>query len=345
MVRRRVPLTRLDLGRMNELTLPTDLTTARGTLNPEAVGYSRSPLHRTPLAGNTASRMRTKRWEYWGVLTPELAVGMTIVNLGYAATLQIYVLNRATGEEVSSEPLKILPGAADIVLPDTLPPLTALGTAGDVTLRFHDDGGGTRLRARSPRVSVDLYAPASGDVLGVVVPWSDRRFQYTLKDVARSVSGTVTVDGKVFTVGADAFAVLDRGRGRWPYRTTWTWGAGSGTVNGTRLGLQIGGQWTAGTPATENALIVDGRLHHYDGELEFTYDLSDPASTWTVHGPWIDAVLTPFHRRESATKLGVISSEIWQAFGTWTGTARTPDGTSYSLDGLGGWIEEARHRW
>ena len=244
---------------MDELTLPTDLTTARGTLNPGAVCYSRSPLHRTPLPGGTVSRMRTKRWEYWGVLTPELALGMTIVNLGYAATLQIYVLDRATGQEISIEPLKILPGAADIVLPDTLPPLTALGRVGDVTLRFHDDDGGTHLRARSPRVSVDLYAPAEGDVLGVVVPWSDRRFQYTLKDVARPVSGTVTVDGKVFAVGADAFAVLDRGRGRWPYRTTWTWGAGSGTVDGTRIGLQLGGQWTAGTPATENALIVEDR--------------------------------------------------------------------------------------
>lgn len=330
---------------MDELTLPTDLATARGNLNPQAVGYSRTPLHRTALPGNTVSRMRTKRWEYWGVLTPDLALGLTIVNLGYAATLQIYVLDRATGEEISIEPLKILPGTSDIVLPDTLPPLTALGTVGDVTLRFHDDGGGTHLRARSPRVSVDLYAPAEGDVLGVVVPWSDRLFQYTLKDVARSVSGTVTVDGRTHEVGAGAFAVLDRGRGRWPYRTKWTWGAGSGTVDGTRLGLQIGGQWTAGTPATENALIVDGRLHHYDGELEFEYDLTNPDSTWTVHGPWIDAVLTPFHRRTSATKLGVISSQIWQAFGSWTGTARTPDGTSYSLDGLTGWIEEAQHRW
>lgn len=330
---------------MDELTLPTDLATARGNLNRQAVGYSRTPLHRTALPGNTVSRMRTKRWEYWGVLTPDLALGMTIVNLGYAATLQIYVLDRASGEEISIEPLKILPGAADIQLPDTLPPLTALGTVGDVTLRFHDDGAGTHLRARSPRVSVDLYAPAEGDVLGVVVPWSDRLFQYTLKDVARRVTGSVTVDGKTYTAGEDAFAVLDRGRGRWPYRTKWTWGAGSGTVDGTRLGLQIGGQWTAGTPATENALIVDGRLHHYDGELEFAYDLANPDSTWTVHGPWIDAVLTPFHRRTSATKLGVISSQIWQAFGSWTGTARTPDGTSYSLDGLTGWIEEAQHRW
>jgi hypothetical protein len=330
---------------MDELTLPTDLTLARGTLNPQAVGYSRAPLHRTPLPDGPAGRLRTKRWEYWGILSPELAVGMTIVNLGYAASLQIYVLVRATGEEISIEPLKILPSPADIQLPDTLPPLTAFGSAGAVSLRFHDDGGGTHLRARSPRVAVDLYAPADGDVLGVVVPWSERRFQYTLKDVARRVTGTVTVDGKTFTVDEDAFAVLDRGRGRWPYRTTWTWGAGSGTVNGTRIGLQIGGQWTAGTPATENALIVDGRLHHYDGELEFTYDLTDPESTWTVHGPWIDAVLTPFHRRTSATKLGVISSEIWQAFGSWTGTARTPDGTGYSLNGLAGWIEEARHRW
>ena len=331
---------------MDEITAPVDLGSPTGVLNPAAVGFSRAPLHRTMLPSGVRGGWRSKRWEYWGVFTPDLVLGMTIAHLDYAATLQLYVLERSTGRELSVEPLKILPSYADVSLPDTLPPLTAFGAFGGTSLRFHDAGGGTRLQARSPRVSVDLTAEAAGDVLGVVVPWSGSRFQYTLKDVARRVQGTVSVDGTEFAVGAlDSFAVLDRGRGRWPYSRRWNWGVGSGTVDGTRLGLQVGGKWTNGTPATENALIVDGRLHHYDGELSFDYDLADPQSPWHVRGPWIDAVLTPFHRRVAATNALVVSARTWQAFGTWSGTARTPDGTGYRLDGLGGWIEEARNRW
>ena len=331
---------------MDEITSPVDLGSPGGVLNPAAVGFSRRPLHRAVLPSGVRGGWRTKRWEYWGVLTPELAIGLTIAHLDYAATLQFYVLERATGRETRLDPLASAPSYADASLPDTLPPLTAFGSFGGASLRFHDADGGTRLQADSPRVSADLFAEAEGDVLGVVVPWSTRRYQYTLKDVARRVRGSVTVDGREYAVGGeDAFAVLDRGRGRWPYSRRWNWGVGAGTVDGVRLGLQVGGKWTAGTPATENALVVDGQLHHYDGELEFSYNLADPASAWRVTGPWVDATLTPFHRRVAATNAVVISAQTWQAFGTWSGTARTPDGTEYSLDGLGGWIEEARNRW
>ncbi|WP_146359317.1 DUF2804 domain-containing protein [Arthrobacter yangruifuii] len=331
---------------MDEITSPVDLGSTAGLLNPAAVGYARSALHRPVVPSGLRGGWRTKRWEYWGIMTPDLVLGMTIAHLDYASTLQLYVLERGTGKETAAEPLKLLPTYADVSVSDELPPLTAFGSFGGSTLRFHDADGGTRLSASSSRISADLFAEADGDVLGVVVPWSANRYQYTLKDVARRVSGTVAVDGREYKIGGEeSFAVLDRGRGRWPYSRRWNWGVGSGTVDGTRLGLQFGGKWTAGTPATENALIVDGHLHHYDGELEFAYDLADPASPWRVTGPWIDATLTPFHRRVAATNAVVIRAQTWQAFGTWTGTARTPNGTEYPLDGLTGWVEEARNRW
>ena len=330
---------------MEELKESVQLSLPGGRLNPAAVGFSRTPLHAfTALPQGLRHGWRTKRWEYWGVLTPDLVLGMTIAHLDYAATLQLYVFERATGKEISLDPLA-LPAGSSALLPGTVPPLTAVGTIGGLHLRFHDDGGGTHLRAESERVRVELYAPAAGDVLGVVVPWSGTRYQYTLKDVARQVSGTITVDGRAYSVGEGAFAVLDRGRGRWPYSRRWNWAAGYGTSGGTRLGLQLGGKWTEGTHATENALIVDGVLHHYDGELEFNYNLADPQASWHVRGEWIEATLTPFHRRLAAANALAVASKTWQAFGAWSGWAAAPDGTRYGLDGVHGWIEEARNRW
>ena len=330
---------------MEELTEPVQLSLANGKLNPAAAGFSRTPLHTfSSLPQGLRHGWRTKRWEYWGVLTPDLVLGMTIAHLDYAATLQLYVFERATGKEISLDPFA-LPAGSSTILPGTLPPMTAVGTMGGLHLRFHDDDGGTHLRAESERVGVELYAPGAGDVLGVVVPWSDTRYQYTLKDVARQVSGTITVDGRQYPVGEGAFAVLDRGRGRWPYSRRWNWAAGYGTSGGTGLGLQLGGMWTQGTPATENALIVDGVLHHYDAELEFSYNLADPHAPWHVRGDWIEATLTPFHRRLAATNALAVASKTWQAFGAWSGWAATPDGTRYDLNGVHGWIEEARNRW
>ena len=71
-----------------EITRPVDL--ARGhRLNPEAVGWSRSPVHRTRIAGWG----RTKRWEYWGIVTDRFVVGLTVAGLDYLANCAVYVLD------------------------------------------------------------------------------------------------------------------------------------------------------------------------------------------------------------------------------------------------------------
>uniref|UniRef100_UPI0038CF9D30 DUF2804 family protein n=1 Tax=Streptomyces atratus TaxID=1893 RepID=UPI0038CF9D30 len=53
---------------------------------------------------------------------------------------------------------------------------------------------------------VDLFAtlPAGHETLSVVVPWSERRFQYTSKHTARPASGTVRIGDRVLEFGEDA---------------------------------------------------------------------------------------------------------------------------------------------
>ncbi len=318
---------------MPEIAEPVDLAVGR-RLNPEAVGWTRRPLHRTALPWTG----RVKRWEYWGIMTPRFVLGLTIADLDYAHLTQVYVYDRERDRETVADTTGL--GPLRPPLSDGLPPMTAI--CGPLT--FSDHGRGTRIRVDTDRVQVALEAEGGTEALGVVVPWSPRRFQYTLKDLARPVSGTITVDGEREAV-VGGWGVLDRGRGVWPYRMTWNWGAGSGTVGGHRLGLQVGGRWTDDTGQTENGLIVDGRLHHWIDDLTWTYDLEDPSSAWVVTGPDVEAVLTPFHRRVAKTQLGVIASRTHQAFGRWSGWARGPKGVDYRLDGLFGWAEEARNRW
>ncbi|MFI5425912.1 DUF2804 family protein [Aeromicrobium sp. UC242_57] len=108
--------------------------------------------------------------------------------------------------------------------------------------------------------------------MGVVVPWTDRLFQYTVKDVARPATGTIWIDGVAVEVReGDSWATLDHGRGRWPYSVCWNWGAGSGRVGDRVIGIQVGGQWTDGTGSVENSLLVDGHLTKISEELVWDY--------------------------------------------------------------------------
>lgn len=322
-----------------EITGPVDLCDASGRLNPDAVGWTRRPLHRANLRGWG----RAKRWEYWGVVTDSHVVALTVSSLDYAGVQQIYVLDRATGEETVRE--TTVPLARGVRLPDRSGEGSAGAVAGGLRVELSEEVGGTRLSASADGVSVELLAarPEGHESLGVVVPWSSRRFQYTVKDVARPVSGALTLAGVRHELAG--YAVLDHGRGKWPYALTWNWAAGSGVVDGSVRGLQLGGTWTVGTGSTENALLVDGRLHKIGEELTWEYDRGDWVRPWRIHGERLDVTLHPFHERAARTNLLVVASESHQCFGEWEGWGLADDGERVRFDGLLGWAEEARNRW
>ena len=321
-----------------EITEPVELCTAAGRLNPAAVGWTRRPLHRANLRGWG----RTKRWEYWGIVTPRHLIGLTVSSLDYAALHEVWILDRRTGREFGKQAVVAL--ARGTELPATSGAGTVLGRGGALAIRIEQDPTGTALTARLPGVELDLTVPlpAGHESLGVVVPWSTRRFQYTVKDLGRPVHGTLRLDGAEHRVDAvDSFAVLDHGRGRWPYRISWNWAAGCAPGRC----LQLGGKWTVGTGMTENGLFVDGRLHKIGEELTWEYDRGNWRAPWRIHGSRLDVRFVPFHVRRSGTNLGVVASSTHQCFGTFDGWARTDEGTRIELAGLVGWAEEANQRW
>ena len=114
---------------------------------------------------------------------------------------------------------------------------------------------------------------------------------------------------------------------------------------GRRIGLQLGGKWTAGTGSTENALSVDGRLTKYGDELVWEYSTSDFLAPWRIRGEHLDLVFTPEFDRSARTNMLVVGSETHQCFGHYTGTAIDEAGTAVRVDGVYGWAEHVRNRW
>ena len=269
---------------------------------------------------------------------------MTISNLDYLSVNQLYVFDRQTGEEIVSDVLA--PGIRGPRLSDRTAPTAAEVKTKKLAMAFEDTGTGTRLTARTNRIQLDLEAATRGDCLAVVVPWDDKRFQYTVKDLARPVTGSITIDGRTYEIPpATTFAALDRGRGRWPYSLTWNWATACGISDGHTIGLQLGGKWTDGTGSTENGITVDGDLTYWPHLVHWEYDTGDWYEPWRVTGEFVDATLTPFHVRMAKTNVAVIASSAQQAFGTWSGTVVDGSGRQHSLDGLVGWAEQVKNRW
>ncbi|MFO7960478.1 MAG: DUF2804 domain-containing protein [Nitriliruptoraceae bacterium] len=375
--------------RERELTEPVDLCTPDGRhLNPEARGWAPRSVHRANLAGGWG---RTKRWDYHAVLTREVAVSLVYADIDYLGIVGVWWAHLPSGRSGGRE--ITVPLARGIDLPDHY------GTAPLVFRHHHlgvevvEDADGTHLVARwrerdgrIGRLEATIALPPGHGTVDVVIPWSDRRFQYTSKHQARPATGTLVVGDDRFPLGGQqlggeseeddhgdrtdrtehathadrtdrgehdartdqAWGVLDIGRGRWPYRTRWNWGGGAGrSSDGRVVGLQLGGRWTVGTGATENGIIVDGRVHKLGDELEWEYDWDRPLEPWTVRSPdgALSVTLTPRFDRHARTEAVLLGTEVHQVFGTWAGHVPGPDGDRLQISDLVGFAEESRSRW
>lgn len=333
-----------------ELVAPVDECRPDGRLNPNARGWSRVPLLRSNLKGWG----RNKRWDYWCVTTDTHLFSITYSDVDYLGILNAFVLEYDTATVWSKD--VAVPLGLGVRLPDTVDGGPMAFDRLGLFLALDPEPGGTRLRARyragGEDVEADVFValPDGHETLSVLIPWSETRFQYTSKHNTRPATGSVRIGGRELAFGPDnqAYGCLDYGRGAWPYRTVWNWGSASGPSDGRIVGLQLGGKWTDGTGATENALCVDGRLHKISEDLVWEYSPHDWLRPWRITTPLsrrVDLRFEPFHERASKLDVGVLGTEVHQCFGHYSGTVVTDDGEDVAVERVLGWAEEARMRW
>lgn len=332
----------------HEITSAVDLCDGR-RLALDARGWSRHPMLRANLSGAWG---RKKRWDYWCVITPDVIVSLVCADIDYAGLANCWILDRTDHAQATAGVLR--PLGRGIALPDQVCTGTSGIDAGAFSLSIEETNDATHLRASAAEselgpISIDITVEKRPDheSLNVVIPWSERQFQFTSKQNTRLATGSVSAGDRRWQIGAsEDFAVQDLGRGIWPYSNQWNWAAGSGrTSTGQLIGLQFGGKWTEGTGYTENALCVDGCLTKLSEELDWDYRWDDPMRPWRLRSDNVDLELTPYFDRYDNTDLKIVKMEVHQCFGTWSGTVRDADGVVHQVADVDGFAEEARNRW
>ena len=329
-----------------------------GHLDADAVGWSRAPLHRCNLAG---AWPRKKRWNYWAFTTETHLFSATISNLDYAGLAFVYVADFETGRVW--EETVVTPFGRGCALPETVHEDVAFSSRKlRIEMRQQREPHGVSVRVAMPgfagrgvRAELEARYPDGHETLNVVIPWDEHRYQFTAKHNTLPARGSVSLGSgaghpaeEIAFSGPQSFACLDFGRGVWPRRCAWNWGAASGARDGRSIGLNLGGKWTDGTGATENALCVAGRLTKIDEDLVWEYDRDDWLAPWHIRAPEsgaLDLRFTPTLERVAAMNLRLIQSEVHQLFGRWNGWVRTANGETIEVYGLVGWAEEHRALW
>jgi hypothetical protein len=322
-----------------ELTAEVDLCLTDGRLNPDAIGWSRRPLHHCNLNGPWG---RQKRWDYWAITTKRFALGITYADVDYLGLVALALFDFETKRVIQRGRARPLGAGFTQGTRAGVGDISFNGSG--LALKLTQTAAGAIVSCRFADVEASLQIERGDDEsLNVVIPWSESRFQYTSKQTALNTLGTISVGG----VRHDAdggFATLDYGRGVWPYRTVWNWANAAGVEHGHRIGLQFGGKWTDGTGMTENGLLLNGRLHKIREDVAFDYDRGFDAP-WALRSRHVDLRFEPFMKKRVFVPLLVASVQLNLCFGHFSGTVEGDSSGPVRIERLLGWAEEFRGRW
>jgi hypothetical protein len=341
-----------------ELTQPGKLLDTNGRL--AQVGWSRQQLLDCNLeqarfyALRPLQRFRIKRWDYYAVFTPKHFYSATIADLGYAGNIFVYSMDFESGD-LHEEGL-VIPLAKGILLPRN-------STEGDThfedaraKLHFQTMPEGRRVEfswpafhnGRGIQAEFMLRYLPDHESMTIVIPIGQKRFYYNRKINCMPAEGFVQYgDLREDLRPGESAGSLDWGRGVWEYRSFWNWASASGFLpDGRTVGLNLGCGFGDLSAATENCLVLNGRVHKLD-QVKFGYESGNYMQPWkfTDSQGRLDLVFTPFKDRLAQTNLGIIFSEVHQMFGRYSGTVMADDGSVINLDGLIGFAEEHQARW
>ena len=225
-----------------------------------------------------------------------------------------------------------------------------------VSLRFLAEPGERRLTVDWPgyhdgkgiRGELSLACPPEHESMTIVIPIGEARCYYNRKINCLPAKGMITYGAKTEVLQPQtSLASLDWGRGVWEYRSFWNWASASGFLaDGRHIGLNFGMGFGDLSQATENCLVLDGRVHKLEA-VGFDYTSGEYMQPWHFQDNHnrLDLTFTPFKERVACTDLEPIHSEVHQMFGRYSGIAVLDDGQRIQISDLIGFAEEHQARW
>jgi len=341
-----------------EITNSSPLLDKRGKL--VQVGWARQPYLDCNLENahfyniRPLQALRIKRWDYYGVTTPDFFFSATLAHLGYAGTVFVYVLDFASGE--LHEETLLVPLGRGIHLPRNSDRGGSYFDNGRVRVAFRLEEDTRRVQVNWPAfnrgegIAADfaLRCPPNHESMVIVIPIQGRRFYYNRKMNCLPAEGWISRGDRRFDLKpTDSLGNMDWGRGVWEYQSFWIWASTSAFLeDGRTLGLNMGCGFGDTSAATENAFILNGHIHKLE-EITFDYDSTDFMRPWrmTSSDGRLNLEFVPFKERVARSNLLLIYSEVHQMFGHYSGTLVSDAGEVLHLHDAIGFAEEHHARW
>lgn len=336
---------------------PSRLLNKRGELVQK--GYATYPILKYKRK-NVAHKSRLKEWDYYLIYNEECAVAVTVGKSNSLVLLSASIIKLNEKTETTKTTIGIV-SEKNFSMPET-------SAVGDIRYQdattevaFVHQGENRELLFKMKSflgkedLTIDFTLfPEPKDSMVIATPFKekDSLFYYNQKIIGMRASGKATLGEQTYDFyPCNSFALLDWGRGCWPYHTTWYWSAAQGMIGNDLFGFNLGYGFGDTTRATENMLFMNGIASKLEGvtfhipkNKKKDYEYMEPWQITSSDGR-IELTFEPILDRSANLSIIVLSTKQHQVFGKFSGVAILDDGTIVFLQDFIGFAERVENRW
>ncbi len=292
-------------------------------------------------------RLRIHFFNYFGVIHPDLTIGIAIYDLAYLGGYFLYIYDHNSGELLERGSKS--PFSRGVDFPHRTGSEVISFYSGKEKILFKQMGNESRRIVEVSIPDIALHFTMNDDEkllpsLSLCTRNSYSGWTYTQKKAgAEVIEGEVDYRDMKIDLGG-AKVIFDWTGGFLRRDTYWLWAAGVGEAGGQEFGFNFSNGVNE-TSWTENAIWLDGKLIKIEG-VEFEFNRFNPDCKWRIRGSKgeFELEFRSSGARREKLDLKFIKSNFVQFFGEFEGYVETPDGRRVDVKARG-FTEKHFARW
>lgn len=339
--------------RNHEVTKVQQLLKYDGSLREP--GWSRQMYQIYDRSKIKAPAFKIKEWDYYAVVSNEIAVAFTISDDGYIGLESVSLIDLKRAWEHTETVLKPFP-MGKLGMPSS-------SKEGDVSykdrrlqMEFQVRPGRRRIKCSFKHFcdKKDLYCDIileqpPMDTMVIATPWKENKkaFYYNQKINCMRAKGIVRFGGKEYQFSPETdFGTLDWGRGVWTYSNTWYWSSGNGIVDGRPFGFNLGYGFGDTSAASENIIFYEGKGHKL-ADVQFHIPRDSYLRKWKITSSdgRFEMEFSPIIDRAANLSAVIVESDQHQVFGRMSGRAVLDDKRVLEIRDLVCFAEKVHNRY
>lgn len=308
--------------------------------------YDPKRIHARPFA--------LKEWDFYQICAGEYILQLTFGHVSYVANFAATLFSVGTGQTRTVSRMKPLP-LRSLNMPKSPEDSGTLHAEGrDYQMRFEMDSARRRLIFRvqdksvgAADIDIELTKDPDNDKMVIATPFSKpNQFYLNCKENFFGVRGHARIGDMSVEMGERDTAVMDWGRGVWPFSQEWFWGNGAAFIGSDRFGFNIGWGFGDLSSATENMFFWNGKAVKL-GTLQVERDPKDYMAPWRFRDETerFDLTMTPVFDHFTRTKIAFIQTQCHQVHGRYSGYVVLPGAGRRDIKDVLAFCEHAENRW